>query len=748
MGVGAHPPSGGRDTLRCCSNAFYSFMQQACGVFSETLPKPAPLRYIAGMQRPDLSLFPDSPGVYLYKDASGKILYVGKAARLRRRIASYFRDEARLSPKTVAMLQKAESLDFLSTGTEKEALLLEAGLIKKHRPRYNIVLRDDKDYLLFRISSRHPFPRVEIIRRAGSAERKGGDKIFGPFSSGGAARETWKIIHKHFPLRRCRDAAFTNRTRPCLYYDIGQCQAPCVLPVSQTEYRAALHKVELLLSGRSRDLVEKLRAEMMAASESLAFEQAARLRDQLQAVERTIERQSVVLHKDADLDLIGIGHTPEGLALGHAFVRQGMLLDQQAFFFPGLTNEDVPDLLAGFISQFYLQGRAAPPARIIVPWLPEADDADISTAGAPAGVPAGILAGVAAEVSAEISEAPAAASAPDAPACDASTCGEAAPAKTAPSMPAPDTPAGESTPDGPAATTLRPFAVLEQALSDLRGAPVLIRAPRDADEDNLVLMAAGHALDSAKQRVMPSAGALLAQRLHLAEPVRRIEAVDISHTGGRQVRAGMVVFEDEEPRPEDYRAYQVETPTPGDDYAALAAWAERRIASGPPWPDLVLIDGGKGQLAAVLRVFTAAALEHPPLLAALAKARDEEGHADRRAGNVEDRLFLPNRSNPVPLRPGSPELLFLQRIRDAVHRYTLGKHRKARSKAALTGELVRLPGIGPEMARRLFEHFGSLKAMVEADAEALRVVPGVGRQRAEQLRARLRSLGAGKESGE
>lgn len=725
------------------------------------------------MQRPDLALFPDSPGVYLYKDASGKILYVGKARRLRRRIASYFRPEEQLPSKTTAMLRRAESLDFLSTGTEKEALLLEAGLIKKHKPRYNILLRDDKEYLLFRIAARHPYPRVEIVRRARGAAKKTGDKIFGPFSSGGAARETWKIIHKQFPLRRCRDAAFANRTRPCLYYDIGQCPAPCVLPVPQEEYAATLRKVEMLLSGRSRELTEKLRAEMLAASDALDFEQAARLRDQLRAVERTLERQSVVLGKDADLDLIGVAENPEGqtpgLALGLAFVRDGMLLDQRAFFFPGLVAEDLPDLLSGFLSQFYLQGRAVPPGRIVVPWLPE---------------PA----------------------------------------------------AGDETDEADSPSS---FAALEQALADLRGGPVQIRAPRNADEDNLVLMAAGHALDAARKNAGPSAGELLAQRLHRAEPVRRIEAVDISHTGGRQTRAGMVVFEDEEPRPEDFRAYAIETDSPGDDYAALAAWAERRIASGPPWPDLFLIDGGKGQLAAVERVFRqafpewfrpelalqtppaqtpaagssedpptavhpvsgdaslaptdpvpvnsshaaaepvspsascpttdpvslstphattlepapsvfphaatdSASLEpapfSPPLLAGLAKARDEEGRADRRAGNVEDRLFLPGRSNPVPLRPGSPELLFLQRIRDAVHDFSLGRHRRARTKAALAGELTRLPGIGPELARRLFERFGSLKAMAEADADALRTVPGVGKARAGQLAARLRAL--------
>ena len=215
------------------------------------------------MDKPDLSLFPAEPGVYLYKDESGRILYVGKARRLRQRIASYFRDESCLSPKTRTMLRAAATIDILRTGTEKEALLLEASLIKKHRPRYNIVLRDDKEYLLFRIGTAHAYPRIEIARRN---QHKGKDRqarFFGPFSSGAAARETWKLIHKHFPLRRCRDRAFANRTRPCLYYDIGQCLAPCALSVPREEYQALLNKAVLLLSGKSRELVSKLKEEII-----------------------------------------------------------------------------------------------------------------------------------------------------------------------------------------------------------------------------------------------------------------------------------------------------------------------------------------------------------------------------------------------------------------------------------------------------------------------------------------------------
>ena len=654
------------------------------------------------MDKPDLSLFPAEPGVYLYKDESGRILYVGKARRLRQRIASYFRDESCLSPKTRTMLRAAATIDILRTGTEKEALLLEASLIKKHRPRYNIVLRDDKEYLLFRIGTAHAYPRIEIARRN---QHKGKDRqarFFGPFSSGAAARETWKLIHKHFPLRRCRDRAFANRTRPCLYYDIGQCLAPCALPVPHEDYQALLGKAVLLLSGKSRELVSKLKEEMDRASADLRFEQAARLRDQIRAVERTLERQSVVLPDGRNLDIVGVAQTPEGLALGIVFVRDGLLLDGRNFFWPGLTVEDTPELINGFLAQFYLDRRGlgdSIPPRVVVPWLPGAE------ADGPSDLPAG-----------------------DFPAgnCQA----EAARAGLEAEQHA------DREDD--------PVRALESALAEIRGAPVQIARPRGEDEDKLSLMAASNAREALKNAAAAPMADLLAKALGTAGPVRRIEAVDISHTAGRQTRAGMVVFEDEAPVPGDFRTYSLDAGLTehgaGDDYAALAAWAVRRAASGALWPDLLLVDGGKGQLAAVQRALAEAGAGKGVFLASIAKARTEDGRADRRAGNVGDRIFLPGRSNPLNLQPGSRELLFLQRVRDAVHDYVIGRHRRARAAATLTGELTRLPGVGPEMARRLFERFGSLSAMAEAGEEALLQVPGIGRAKARNIAGRLAAL--------
>lgn len=447
------------------------------------------------MQRPQPDSLPETPGVYLYKDKEGVVIYVGKARNLRKRILSYFREN--LSTKTIAMLSHADSITTITTETEKDALLLESTLIKKYLPHYNIALRDDKQYVLFRIDPKSPFPRLETVRQA---KRRAQDNAlyFGPFTDGVAARETWKIIHKIFPLRRCRDRLFKNRVRPCLYYHLGQCLAPCQGKVTQEEYQAVVRQVEMLLSGRSKELLETLRQEMQAASDSLEFELAAKLRDQIHAIEQTIEEQHVIL----------------------------------------------PD---GTIPEFY-------------------------------------------------------------------------------------------------------------------------QLPESAQKEWI--------------------GEKLAAVFKSKHTIHRIECVDVSHISGDCARIGMVVFEDGQPLKTAYRTWSLppEAIVAGDDYAALAFWAKHRVQSGPPWADLVLIDGGKGQIAAVSRGFQEAFQSEPIpfLLAGIAKARTENGRPDRRAGNVQDRIFLAHRKNPLPLRNGSEELLFLQYVRDNAHRYALSRHRQAKRKALLS----------------------------------------------------------------
>ena len=627
------------------------------------------------MQRPDPASLPLSPGVYLYKDARGRIIYVGKARVLRRRILSYFRPEG-LPAKTRAMLAHAVSLDVLTTTTEKEALLLESSLIKKHRPHYNIVLRDDKQYVLFRIDAKHPFPRLEIVRKT----RRDGARYFGPFTSALAARETWKLLHRAFALRRCSDRAMKNRVRPCLYHHMGQCPAPCMQLVDSRQYYEAVHKVIELLEGKSTPLLARLRQEMEAAGEALEFEAAARLRDQIRAVERTVERQATVLPGGGDMDVIGLFAADKGLALGIVFVRNGAMTDGRTFYWSGLCFEDAPELLWSFVGQYY--GTMTPPPRILLPWLP------------------------------------------------------------------PDNEAGEALEDGEAEQAESPSGdahsqrdILEQMLSERRGGPVRLVAPQHAKDNQLVDVAQSNAREEARRRERHAEQDILQQlaaALHLSERPQRIECVDVSHTGGRQTRVGMVVFEDARPNPPAYRSYAM--PDGGDDYATLYHWIARRLESGPPWPDLLLIDGGRGQLNAVQRALEEAGQDSLFALAAIAKARDEDGHADRRAGNVADRIFLPGRSNPLPLREGAPELLFLQHIRDTTHNFAIGRHRKARGKAALSGELMRLPGIGPATARLLWEPFTSLEAMRAASEEDLRRLPGIGSAKAALLREKLRGL--------
>ena len=357
------------------------------------------------------------------------------------------------------------------------------------------------------------------------------------------------------------------------------------------------------------------------------------------------------------------------------------MTDGRAFYWSGLTFEDAPELLWSFMGQYYSQ--ATPPPRILLPWIP-----------------------------ADQEEAP----------------GEEG-----------DKATGENGQAGESGASTR--ETLEQTLADRRGGAVRIVPPQNAGDNQLIDLAQSNAREEARRQEQKTDQNILerlAKALHLPGPPMRIECVDVSHTGGQQTRVGMVVFEDGKPERSQYRAYAM--PDSGDDYATLYAWVARRLESGPPWPDLLLIDGGRGQLGSVQRALREAGQEDLFALAAIAKARDEEGHADRRAGNVADRIFVPNRANPLPLREGGPELLFLQNVRDNTHRFAIGRHRRARQGAALSGELMRLPGIGPATARLLWDNFGSVEAMRAAGVEDLCKIPGIGPAKAALLREKLRGL--------
>lgn len=593
--------------------------------------------------------YPDTPGVYLMKDVSGRIIYVGKAISLRKRLSSYFRASADHGPKTKALVAKIMAIDFLLVSTEKEALLLEESLIKQHRPRYNIVLRDDKRSLLFRLDKAADFPRLTMTRNV----VRDGSVYFGPFASASAARATQKLVGLIFRLRKCSDKMFKNRVRPCLYHQLGQCLAPCVLPVDRAMYHGLVTQVEQFLSGRSRSLVRELERQMDAAAHDLRYEQAALLRDQIKAIEATLESQASVLRDSLDRDIVSVVQlAEEGLGVGVLFVRGGKLLEQKTYHWPGLGSAEAADALESFLAQFYGSQRYIP-GRVVLSHPPES-------------------------------------------------------------------------------------ASLAEVLAERRGGPCRLGPPRGPDERRLMDMAADLARTAHRKDGAQDVASVLEQALNLPAPPVRVECVDISHLGGSGVRAGLVVFENGQERKEDYRTYALPAAEgTGDDYAALAQWAERRAESGPPWPDLLLIDGGRGQLAAVVAALTLALPDGVIECASIAKG------PSRRAGELEDRVFRPGRRNPVALKSGSPALLFLQRVRDTAHRFVIGRGRAATRKRSLTGALVSLPGVGPKTVRLLFDHFGSIAAIKAADAQALAQVPGLGAKRAEKLHQALDALAAG-----
>ncbi|OLN31007.1 Excinuclease ABC subunit C [Desulfovibrio sp. DV] len=603
--------------------------------------------------------FPTSPGVYLMKGSRGKILYVGKAKNLRARLSSYFRNDAGHTVKTTALVARIEGVDVLMTASEKEALLLESSLIKKHRPRYNVVLKDDKNYILFKLDKRSAFPRLAFTRRV----ERDGAAYFGPFTSASAARATWKELGRVFPLRKCGDRALANRVRPCLYHFIGQCLAPCVLAVDAGEYGALVRRVEAFLTGRSAEVLKAVQREMEQAAEELAFEKAAGLRDLLRAMRKTVEGQATVLTRLVDMDVVNLAIADSGVGLCVLFVRQGRLLDRKTFFFPGVEAGEAVSAALTALLQFYRPESFIPP-RIVVP-----------EGLAPGG-------------------------------------GE-----------------GEAAGDGQA---------LAEILEERRGMALRLGPARGREERQLLEMAGVNAARAAEEAAKAAENDILPTlaRTFGLPGLSRLEAVDVSHLGGKGVRVGLVVFEDGVAKKSDYRTYAfAEAEGTSDDYLTLAAFAAKRAAAGPPWPDLLLIDGGKGQLAAVGRALDEAGVGGAFALASIAKG-------DRRSQNeMDDVIFVPGRKNPLALRSGSPELLFLQRVRDTVHDYSIGRQRLARNKAGLASDLLALPGVGPKTAKLLWDAFGSVPAMRAASLDDIRAGTGLGPGRAAVVLAALASLG-------
>ncbi|HUT78719.1 MAG TPA: excinuclease ABC subunit UvrC [Polyangia bacterium] len=605
-----------------------------------------------------LSELPRSPGVYLLKDGDGRVIYVGKAKNLRARVHQYFVPHPTDARPSVGEIRTATSaIEVLVTRSEKEALLLEYNLIQRHAPRLNIRLRDGKGFLGLRLDRARPWPRLEIVRRHG-----GDDALyFGPYPSATAARETLRLVGRHFRLRTCADRLFANRVRPCLRHQMQRCPGPCALPVDPEEYRRQVEFVRLFLEGRERDLLREIARRMQEASGNCDYESAARFRDQLRAVEQTLAPQRITAAVEIDQDVIGLHREGERILLAVLEVREGRLAGRTDFPFAGQEATD-EELLATFLLQRYT-GRD--PAR--APFLPEE-----------------IL------------------------------------------LP-------RRLPDS---------RWIEEILAETGGRRVRLRYPRRgprADQVRLADLNARQAFPAAFQDGDTDGRlARLQRRLNLPRPPRRIECVDIAHLAGTHTVGAIAVVEDGRAERRAGRLFKVRTAGAGDDYGAMAEVLGRRFrrsaAGEAGWeaPDLLVVDGGRGQLARARAVLGELGLGDQPVVA-LAKE-----HAGREGAEV-DRVYLPGRKNPLPLRAGTAALHLLALARDEAHRLANSYQDRLRRRATLRSALDDVPGVGPTLRRALLSRLGSLRAVREASVEELAAVAGVGPALAARIRRHFSS---------
>lgn len=588
------------------------------------------------------------PGVYLMKDGQDNILYVGKARNLKKRLSSYFQLNRPHDPKTALLLTKVTSFETIITLTEKEALILESNLIKRHRPRYNVILKDDKRYPSLRLNLSDPYPNLTIVRKIAND----GALYFGPYASSSAVRQTLKFINKTFKLCKCRCERLKKRARPCLNYQMGLCMGPCFMEVSPDAYQEVVKEVIAFLQGRTPDLIRKIKKQMLVASDQQQFEQAALLRDKLFALQRTLERQVTVATDFKDRDVIG--HYVEGQqsAVTLLRVRGGFLLGSRQFVFEHAFGSN-EDQVSVFIRQYY-DSAHQPPGQILV---------------------------------------------------------------------------SQSLPDK---------TIIEEFLYDQKQKKVTVLFPQRGDKEKLVQMAvqnAKQALSEFQRRSEAQIDLLqrLQKRLQLRRLPQRIECFDNSSLGGTEPVSGMVVFQSGLPDKSAYRKYILENISKPDDYAYMAEVIKRRYGKSKPqivYPDLLLLDGGKGQLNIAMAILTEIGLLGRFDVAAIAKK-------DPNAGEYYDRIYLPGRSNPVQFGKEGDLLLFLQRVRDETHRWVVSFQRKRRKKKGLHSKLDDIDGIGPKRKAQLLKHFGGLEQIRTASLVQLTALPGISEALAKAIRSNL-----------
>jgi len=582
------------------------------------------------------------PGVYRMLNAKGQVIYVGKARDLRKRVSSYFH-RTHTDAKTNSMMELVRDVEVTVTNTEAEALILEYNLIKRHKPRFNVVLRDDKSYPYIYVSTHHPFPRLQFHR----GPRKGKGRYFGPYPSTSAVRKTLNELQKLFLVRQCQDSYYKNRSRPCLQYQIRRCTAPCVGYIDEARYAEDVDAALLFLEGKNRSVINTLVERMERVSQKRDYEQAARFRDQIARFKKVEAEQLVSRTAATDLDVIALASRPGLHCVTILFLRHGAMLGSRNHFPKISGNASSRQVLTGFLSQYYL-GRDAP-SEIIV-------DADIDDRD-----------------------------------------------------------------------------LLEQSLSERSGHKVRIKNRVRGDRRRWLQMAKtnaeqGLSLQAASNATLRRQFEALAEVLQLEGPAERLECFDVSHTSGEATVASCVVFNTAGPMKSDYRRFNLKPAAAGDDYAAMSEALRRRYArvkkGEVPMPDILFVDGGKGQLSEALTVLDELELDWLRVVA-VAKGRA------RKPGS--EQLFLAGSSMPTILPSDSPALLLIQQIRDEAHRFAITGHRQRRAKARKTSRLEEIPGLGPKRRRELLRQFGGLQGVHGAGIDDLVKVHGISQALAERI---------------
>jgi len=593
---------------------------------------------------------PDSPGVYLMKGVDGGILYVGKALRLRRRIASYFTDAPRSDSKTEALVRQIHTFEIILTGTEQEAFILEATLIKRHRPRYNVFQKDDKRYPSLRLDPSEPYPVLEVVRRI----RKDGALYFGPFAASQPLRETLKFIHRTFKLRKCKSRPLKPRSRPCLSHQMGLCLGPCALDVPESTYQQTVEEVLLFLKGRTPRLISDMEGRMRAASERLEYEAAGVLRDKVSALKRTLEKQVSVCTDFKDRDVFASARRGESIVITRLNIRGGFLLGIQHFEFPQTLADDA-EALSSLIRGYYEKGHFIPEEILAATPLEDADN-------------------------------------------------------------------------------------ISKMLTDAKRKRVRVRTPRRGEKARLTAMAERNAETRLEILIRDAAEETdrilrLQRKLGMQGPPRRIECFDTSATSGTEPVASLVVFENGSPKPSDYRRYRIRTVSGPDDYAFMEEALRRRFsgtaASG--LPDLLMVDGGKGQLGIAAAVAGELGLHGAFQMIALAKK-------DREKGEAEDKVYVRHRADALAFGRETDLLRFLQRIRDEAHRFAVTFHRRRRRGRSLESALDGIPGIGEKRKRILLARFGGINQILNASPEAIAALPGLTLRMAHTVLEALNAL--------